>query len=77
MPTDTDACKTIEETGISNGLILIKKETFEAPSSPRRIKPGASSLDIEILSHFKDLWEYLSLDEKLAGEVRVAAYPLL
>ncbi len=68
-PSETDICKTVEELDIRNGLILVKKEVGEA-SSPVRIKPGASPLDIEILGHFGDLWEYLSMDEALAGEVR-------
>lgn len=67
-PSESDICKSIEELGITNGLILVKKESGIA-TSPRHIKPGASPLDIEILSHFKDLWEYLSMEEKLAREV--------
>lgn len=67
-PSESDICKSIEELGIRNGLILVKKESGVA-TSPRRIKPGASPLDIEILSHFKDLWEYLSMEEKLAREI--------
>ncbi|XXH05069.1 hypothetical protein Hte_011493 [Hypoxylon texense] len=67
-PSESDICKSIEELGIRSGLILVKKESGMA-TSPRRIKPGASPLDIEILSHFKDLWEYLSMEEKLAREI--------
>ncbi|KAI1768826.1 hypothetical protein GGR53DRAFT_312192 [Hypoxylon sp. FL1150] len=67
-PSESDICKSIEELGIRSGLILVKKEIGLA-TSPRRIKPGASPLDIEILSHFQDLWEYLSMEEKLAREI--------
>lgn len=67
-PLETDICKTTEDLDIRNGLILVKKEVGVA-SSPVRIKPGASPLDIEILGHFGDLWEYLSMEEALAGEV--------
>ncbi|KAI5922223.1 ubiquitin carboxyl-terminal hydrolase [Camillea tinctor] len=67
-PTDTSICKSLEELGIKNGLILVKKE-LDVASSPVRIKPGASPLDIEILSHFKDLWEYLSMEERLARDI--------
>ncbi|KAL7626866.1 hypothetical protein AAE478_003640 [Parahypoxylon ruwenzoriense] len=67
-PLESDICKSIEELGVRNGLILIKKESGVV-SSPGRIKPGASPLDIEILSHFKDLWEYLSMEENLAREI--------
>ncbi|KAI1417598.1 hypothetical protein F5Y13DRAFT_201180, partial [Hypoxylon sp. FL1857] len=67
-PSESAICKSIEELDIKNGLILVKKESGVAAPS-RRIKPGASPLDIEILSHFKDLWEYLSMEEKLAREI--------
>ncbi|KAI0887252.1 uncharacterized protein GGS22DRAFT_106755 [Annulohypoxylon maeteangense] len=66
-PSESAICKPIEELDIRNGLILVKKESGIATS--KRIKPGASPLDIEILSHFKDLWEYLSMEEKLAREI--------
>ncbi|KAI1484153.1 hypothetical protein F4774DRAFT_405354 [Daldinia eschscholtzii] len=67
-PSESAICKSIEELDIKTGLILVKKETG-ITTSPRRIKPGASPLDIEILGHFKDLWEYLSMEEKLAREI--------
>ncbi|KAI0840468.1 hypothetical protein F5Y06DRAFT_262834 [Hypoxylon sp. FL0890] len=67
-PSESAICKSIEELDIRNGLILVKKESGVA-TPPRRIKPGASPLDIEILSHFRDLWEYLSMEEKLAREI--------
>ncbi|OTB08655.1 hypothetical protein M426DRAFT_159173 [Hypoxylon sp. CI-4A] len=67
-PSEDAICKSVEELDIKNGLILVKKESGVA-TSPRRIKPGASPLDIEILGHFKDLWEYLSMEEKLAREI--------
>ncbi|KAI1143859.1 hypothetical protein F5Y05DRAFT_8632 [Hypoxylon sp. FL0543] len=67
-PSESAICKSIEELDIKNGFILVKKESGVA-NPPRRIKPGASPLDIEILRHFKDLWEYLSMEEKLAREI--------
>jgi ubiquitin carboxyl-terminal hydrolase 34 len=67
-PSDADVCKSLEELKIMNGLILVKRE-LDVASSPVRIKPGASPLEIEILGHFKDLWEYLSMEENIAREV--------
>ncbi|KAI1393729.1 uncharacterized protein F4822DRAFT_424192 [Hypoxylon trugodes] len=67
-PSEGAICKSIEDLDIRNGLILVKREIGVA-TSPKRIKPGASPLDIEILSHFKDLWEYLSMKEELAREI--------
>lgn len=67
-PTEDQICKSLEELDIHNGLILVKKESDNV-SSLVRVKPGASPLEIEILSHFPELWEYLSMDEKLAREI--------
>ncbi|GAP89275.1 putative ubiquitin carboxyl-terminal hydrolase [Rosellinia necatrix] len=67
-PSDADICKSLEDLNIKNGLILVKRE-LDLASSPVRIKPGASPLEIEILSHFNDLWEYLSMEETLAREM--------
>ena len=72
-PTEDQICASLEDLDIHDGLILVKRET-DVVSSPVRIKPGASPLEIEILSHFKDLWEYLSMDEKLAREVFVSQW---
>lgn len=69
-PNEDQICASLEDLDIRDGLILVKRE-MDVVSSPVRIKPGASPLEIEILSHFKDLWEYLSMDEKLAREVFV------
>ncbi|KAK8027534.1 ubiquitin carboxyl-terminal hydrolase [Apiospora marii] len=67
-PTEEQICKSLDELGVHDGLILVKKETG-AVLSPVRIKPGASPLEIEIMSHFKQLWEYLSMEEELAQEI--------
>ncbi|KAI1854859.1 hypothetical protein JX266_000977 [Neoarthrinium moseri] len=67
-PTEDQICKSLEDLNIQNGLLLVKRES-DVVSSPVKVKPGASPLDIEILSHFKELWEYLSMDEKLAREI--------
>ncbi|KAI0187692.1 ubiquitin carboxyl-terminal hydrolase [Xylaria flabelliformis] len=67
-PSDADICKSLEELNIKSGLILVKRE-LELASSPIHIKPGASPLEIEILSHFNDLWEYLSMEENLSREI--------
>ncbi|KAI0179993.1 hypothetical protein GGR52DRAFT_568756 [Hypoxylon sp. FL1284] len=66
-PSESDICKSIEELGIRSGLLLVNKESGTASSG--RIKPGASPLDIEILGHFQELWEYLSMEEELAREI--------
>ncbi|KAK7940914.1 ubiquitin c-terminal hydrolase [Apiospora aurea] len=67
-PTEEQICKSLEELDIHDGLILVKKETGTV-LSPVKIKPGASPLEIEIMSHFKQMWEYLSMEERLAQEI--------
>ncbi|KAI1818721.1 hypothetical protein GGS20DRAFT_526616 [Poronia punctata] len=64
-PSDANICKSLEELDMKNGLILVKREP-DIDASPMRVKPGASALEIEILRHFDELWEYLSMEEKLA-----------
>lgn len=75
-PTEDQICKSLEELKIHNGLILVKKES-DAVSTPVNIKPGASPLEIEILVHFQAFWDYLSMDEKIAKEVRASNFQQL
>jgi ubiquitin carboxyl-terminal hydrolase 34 len=67
-PNEIEICKSLEDLQIENCLILIKREA-ETKLPTARIKPGTSSLEIEILGHFEDFWSYLSMEEKLAVEV--------
>ncbi|SPQ22462.1 4cc22c61-bf1b-4482-8892-2926799c2547 [Thermothielavioides terrestris] len=67
VPQESDICKSLEDLQIHNGIILVKKET-DAPASPR-IRPGASPVEVEILSHFEELGEYLSMEEEFAREI--------
>jgi ubiquitin carboxyl-terminal hydrolase 34 len=68
IPDETKICKSLEDLSIHDGLILVKREEEGAPPSSR-MRPGASPLEIAILSHFEELWGYLSLEEKFAQEV--------
>ncbi|OAA44825.1 Peptidase C19, ubiquitin carboxyl-terminal hydrolase 2 [Metarhizium rileyi] len=68
LPEEHQATKSLEELGIRDGFILVKREE-DSMSLAGYIRPGSSPLEIEILGHFQDLWEYLSMDEKLAEEV--------
>lgn len=72
-PNEREICKSLEDLHIHDGLILVKREEDSEDPPPDRIKPGASSLEIEVSSHFDELWEYLNMEEKLAQEVRT--YP--
>lgn len=67
-PEEDEISKSLEDLGIQEGLLLVKKETSSTASSIR-IRPGSSPLEIDILGHFDQLWRYLSLPEPMAGEV--------
>lgn len=68
LPTEQDICRSLEELQIHDGLILVKREA-DSSETPVHVRPGASPVEIEIMRHFQELWEYLSLDEKLASEI--------
>lgn len=68
LPSEQDICRSLEDLQIHNGLILVKREA-DAVEYPVHVRPGASPVEIEIMRHFKELWEYLALEEKLASEV--------
>lgn len=68
-PSEQDICKSLDDLQIHNGLILVKRETDE-DEYPVHVRPGASPVEIEIMKHFEELWQYLALEEKLASEVR-------
>ncbi|KAK3333232.1 hypothetical protein B0T19DRAFT_354656 [Cercophora scortea] len=69
VPQESQICKSLEDLQIQNGVLLVKRES-DIPASPKaRVRQGATSVEIEILGHFDELWEYLSMEEKLAQEI--------
>ncbi|KAK3692278.1 hypothetical protein B0T22DRAFT_9213 [Podospora appendiculata] len=69
VPQESQICKSLEDLQIQNGIILVKRES-DIPASPKaRVRKGATSVEIEILGHFEELWEYLSMEERLAQEM--------
>ncbi|KAM0274992.1 hypothetical protein ACHAQH_007682 [Verticillium albo-atrum] len=67
-PDEDDISRSLNELRMTTGLLLVKKEAGEAGHSTRA-RPGASPLEIEILGHFGQLWDYLDLQEPLASEI--------
>ncbi|TEA16209.1 Ubiquitin carboxyl-terminal hydrolase 34 [Colletotrichum sidae] len=67
-PRETDVCRSLEDLKIHDGLILVKREENDG-AAVTSIKPGASLLEIEIMGHFEQLWNYLSMQEVLAEEI--------
>jgi ubiquitin carboxyl-terminal hydrolase 34 len=70
LPTEQQICRSLEDLHVHDGLILVKREA-DGTSPAARIKPGSSPLEIEILTHFNELWACLSMDEHLAREASV------
>ncbi|KAH6890396.1 hypothetical protein B0T10DRAFT_317763 [Thelonectria olida] len=68
LPNERNICKSLEDLHVHDGLILVKREK-NVPFRSTRVKPGASSVEVEISAHFDELWEYLSMEEKLAEEI--------
>ncbi|KAK3937263.1 ubiquitin carboxyl-terminal hydrolase 34, partial [Diplogelasinospora grovesii] len=68
VPLESELSRPLEELQIQNGILLVKREA-EVENLPTRIRPGASQLEMEILGHFEELWDYLTMHEKLAQEM--------
>ncbi|KAM0215002.1 hypothetical protein ACHAPQ_002853 [Fusarium lateritium] len=68
LPNEHDICKSLDDLHVHDGLILVRREE-SGPALPDRVRPGASPLEIEISTHFDEMWEYLSMKETLAQEI--------
>ncbi|KAG5923160.1 hypothetical protein E4U42_005032 [Claviceps africana] len=67
-PSEDQMSLTLYELHIQDDIMLVKREE-NSSSTALRVKPGSSQLEIEILSHFKELWEYLGTQEQLAEDI--------
>jgi ubiquitin carboxyl-terminal hydrolase 34 len=70
QPDVRQICKSLEDLQVHEGLILVQRADENDGLGAQRVKIGASVLQIDILHHFDELWEYLDLKESLAQEVR-------
>lgn len=68
IPTEADACKSLKELSICDGLVLVKKDEPKTQLMSH-VKPGSLPIEIEILAHFSELWDYLGMEEDIAAEV--------
>ena len=75
VPSESDICKSLDDLQLKDGLMLVKKEQDTALPAVR-VKPGSSSLEIEILAYFEEFWGYLTMADNIAGEVRRATFVL-
>ena len=68
IPTQIEAGQSLQALGMCDGLILLTKGVA-ASKMPIYVKPGSSPVEIEILSHFSEFWQYLIMEESIAAEV--------
>lgn len=68
IPSQIEAGQSLQALGMCDGLILVTKGD-EASEMPDYVKPGSSPVEIEILSHFPEFWQYLIMEETIAAEV--------
>ncbi len=68
IATQIEAGQSLQALGMCDGLILLTKGVA-ASEMPSYVKPGSSPVEIEILSHFSEFWQYLIMEENIAAEV--------
>jgi ubiquitin carboxyl-terminal hydrolase 34 len=65
-PEEIEISKSLDELNL-NGLVLVhRREETEGGLS----QGNKTSLELEIMKHFDDLWGYLGMHDKVAQEVR-------
>ncbi|CAK7235609.1 hypothetical protein SCUCBS95973_009325 [Sporothrix curviconia] len=67
-PNGVDICRSLDDLRIHNGLILVKRDTHPNAEAGEGFV-GGSPVEYEITRHFKELWEYLSMNERLSREI--------
>ncbi|KAL6860930.1 hypothetical protein J3F83DRAFT_768673 [Trichoderma novae-zelandiae] len=68
LPSVDQMTQSLESLHVEEGVMLVIREQDDT-SKPTRIQHGASSLEIQILSRFPELWSYLGMEDKIASEV--------
>ncbi len=67
-PEDADPYATLESLKIGRGLLLVQRNDDDSNISGH-LNSKSSTLELEIIKHFDELWDYLGMEEKLAREV--------
>ena len=71
-PDEADPHATLEALKIGRGLLLVLRSDDDLDISGH-MSNKPYTLELEIIKHFDELWEYLGMEEKLAREVRCGA----
>jgi len=67
-PEEADPYATLEGLRIGMGLLLVLRTDGDLDVSGG-LNNRSSTLELEIIKHFDELWDYLGMEEKLAKEV--------
>jgi ubiquitin carboxyl-terminal hydrolase 34 len=67
-----DPYATLEGLKIGRGLLLVLRSNDDLNISGD-LNSKSSTLELEIIKHFDELWDYLGMEEKLAREVRCSS----
>lgn len=65
-PDEVESGKSLEDLNLT-GLVLVQRREGERPARSSEI--NKTTLELEIMKHFEELWSYLSMQEKVAQEV--------
>ncbi|KAL7909997.1 hypothetical protein GGI35DRAFT_351616 [Trichoderma velutinum] len=68
LPQTKQMRTSLERLHVEEGLILVRREENDL-SSPTQVPPSASPLEIQIMSHFSELWSHLGMEDKIAKEM--------
>ncbi|KAK6446940.1 ubiquitin carboxyl-terminal hydrolase 34 [Trichoderma asperellum] len=68
LPTEEEICRSLDSLDVNEGLILVRREEDD-PMNIVRVKPGASPIEIQILSRFQELWTYLGMEDAISKEI--------
>ncbi|KAI6778403.1 ubiquitin carboxyl-terminal hydrolase 34 [Emericellopsis cladophorae] len=65
LPSEEDMRLSLDQLKLTNCLILVRKE-HSGNEANLRFGPSCSHAQIEVMNHFRDLWQFLDLPEALA-----------
>jgi ubiquitin carboxyl-terminal hydrolase 34 len=67
---ETDLMATLEDLKIGMGLLLVRRSDDDE-SIQGRLRSRSSTIELEIIKQFDNLWDYLGMEEKLSKEVGI------
>ncbi|CAG8979171.1 hypothetical protein HYALB_00000306 [Hymenoscyphus albidus] len=65
-PDEVEVCKSLQDLNVS-GLVLVQRRDGERSAASFDVTK--TTLELEIMKHFEELWSYLSMQEKVAQEI--------